>query len=59
MIKVGDKIRIKRKDYLILAVFSDPEEPNRPYYAAKTTISHYTSFCVLAVDKDGNLFRRA
>ena len=59
MIKIGDKIRIKKKDYLILSIFSDPEEPNKLYYAAKTTISHYTSFCVLAVDKDGNLFRRA
>lgn len=57
MIKVGDIIRIRRKDYKILSIFSDPDNPNRLYYAAKTTVSgYYSSFCVLTEDKDGNLY---
>ena len=56
MIEVGDVVKVKRKYYRILSIFSDPLEPNKIYYAAKTTISKYPSFCILTRNAEGNLF---
>ena len=57
MIKVGDIIKLKRKEYLILSVFSDPSYPNELFYTAKTNIGgSIPSYRVLTENSEGKLF---
>ena len=57
MIKVGDIIKLKRKEYLILSVFTDPSDPNELFYIAKTSIGgSIPSYRVLTKNSEGKLF---
>ena len=55
MIKVGDIIQIKGKDYTILAIDREAGTHER-FYTAKTTVNGYYSLCVLKEDENGNLY---